>query len=354
MTAVGAGGGSPSPQPAHFLLGGVTGIEEVCQLTGPGAFNDTSKVMIAGTDLGSMFDAGGRTWFAFGDTFGERAEGMTGGGGTIWRSNALAWSTDPDPSDCIAFDGWITDRVGWAAEVLESEKHPGDEHTVIPNHGFEANGDMYLHFMSVREWGPPGIWTTNFAGLARSSDDGRTWLKLEDVSWPGEGSFQEVSVAKVDGELMFWGVPAGRLGGVSLMKVSEPDVEEPSAYRYLSGVSDEGVPDWSDDPGDAITIIDRPTGELSVAWNEHLGRWLLTTMADNADAVTYEGLAPWGPWGEPHYLFRQSELPGLYAPVLHPRYVADGGRTVYFGLSQWLPYNVFWYRVDLVRADEQA
>ena len=343
--------GSP---PGQYLLAGLSAIEPVCQLTGPGAFNDTTGVMIAGTDIGSMFDAGGRTWFAFGDTFGERPEGMTGGGGSIWRSNALAWTTDSDPSDCVAFDGWIADRVGWATEVLESEKRDGDEITVIPTHGFEANGDMYLHYMSVKEWGPPGVWTTNHAGLARSSDGGQTWHKLEQVTWPGEGSFQEVSVATIDGELMFWGVPAGRLGGVSLMKVAEPDVEDIAAYRYLSGLADDGTPVWSSDAADAITIIDRPTGELSVVWNAYLGRWLMTTMADNADAVMYEGIAPWGPWGEPHYLFRQSELPGLYAPVLHPRYVADEGRTVYFGLSQWLPYNVFWYRADVVRAGDPA
>jgi hypothetical protein len=307
--------------------------------------------MIAGTDLGSMFDAGGRTWFAFGDTFGQRDEGMTGGGGTIWRSNTLAYTTDTDPSDCITFDGWITDRVGWAQELLPSE---GGEVTVIPTYGFEANGDMYLHYMSVREWGPPGEWTTDLAGLARSTDDGQTWERLDGVTWPGEGSFQEVSVAKVDDELLFWGVPSGRLGGVSLMKVAEADVEDLGSYRYYSGLGADGDATWSADVADAVTIIDRPTGELSVAWNEYLGRWLMTTMADNADAVMYEGITPWGPWSEPHYLYRQEDLPGLYAPFMHPSYVADGGRTVYFGMSHWLPYNVFWHRVDLVRADDPA
>ena len=345
-------GAAPSAGATPFLLADVANISQVCQLTGHGAHNDTAKVEIAGTDLGSMFDAGGKTWFAFGDTFGEREEGMTGGGGTIWRSNSLAYTTDPDPSDCVTFDGWITDRVGWATEVLESRKDDGDEITVIPTYGFEANGDMYLHYMSVKEWGPPGEWTTNLAGLARSTDGGQTWQKLPDVTWPGGGSFQEVSVAKVDGDLLFWGVPAGRLGGVSLMKVPEPDVEDISAYRYLSGVSAGGTPEWSADAAAAIKVIDRPTGELSVVWNDYLGRWLMTTMADNANAVMYEGIDPWGPWGEPVSLFTQEELPGLYAPFMHPRYVADGGRVIWFGLSEWLPYNVFWYRAELVRAEE--
>lgn len=339
-----------------FRLAGVTGQAEVCQLTGPGAHNDTTAAtgpMIAGTDLGSMFEADGRMWFAFGDTFGERAEGMTGGGGTIWRSNALAYTTDEDPTDCITFDGWVADRVGWAAEVLPRRQAAG-EVTVIPTYGFEANGDMYLHYMSVKEWGPPGEWTTNHAGLARSTDGGQTWQRLDQVTWPGEGSFQEVSVAKVDGELLFWGVPSGRLGGVSVMRVAEQDVEDLGSYRYYAGTDDEGGPIWSADQADAALVIERPTGELSVAWNDYLGRWLMTTMADNADAVMYEGVTPWGPWGEPHVLVRQADLPGLYAPFMHPSYVADGGRTVYFGMSHWLPYNVFWHRVDLVRAEDPA
>ena len=43
-----------------FRLQGVSGIEQVCQLTGPDAVVDTEPVKIAGTDLGSMFDAGGQ------------------------------------------------------------------------------------------------------------------------------------------------------------------------------------------------------------------------------------------------------------------------------------------------------
>jgi hypothetical protein len=349
--ACGSPEGSPPVNAADtpFALKDVTDITRVCQLTGPGAANDTSPQMVAGTDLGHMFTMGDRTYFTFGDTFGERPEGMTGGGGSIWRSNVMAWTADTDPSDCIRFDGWITDDVGWAKELLPAKKSSG-EITVIPTYGFAANQAMYLHYMSVRHWGDPGEWDTNLAGLARSSDGGSTWTKLEDVTWPGDGSFQEVSVATVDDELYFWGVPSGRLGGVQLMKVPSASVEDKEAYRYFTGADGAGTPAWSKDPAAAKLILDRPTGELSVVWSGYLHRWLMTTMADNADAVMYEGINPWGPWGEPHYLYRQAELPGLYAPFMHPQYVADGGRTVYFALSLWGPYNVFWYRAQLVKA----
>ncbi|MFC9561257.1 DUF4185 domain-containing protein [Agromyces sp. NPDC056965] len=340
-------GGSPD---SEFVIDGVDAVERIARLTGPDAVNDTASAMVAGTDLGSMFEAGDRLWFVFGDTFGERPDDAIGGTGGIWRSNVLATSTDDDPSDGIAFDGFVTDELGWAIEPLASEKRDGVEMTVIPTYGFEANDDLYLHFMSVRHWGDPGEWETNFAGLARSTDDGATWEKLDDVTWPGDGGFQQVSVAQVGDELYFWGIPSGRLGSVQLMKVPEASVDDLGAYRYFAGTDDSGTPSWSDDADDAATVIDRATGELSVQWNPGLERWVMTTMIDNADAALYEGITPWGPWSDPVTLITQDELPGLYAPYLAPRFMSDDGRTMYFTLSEWGPYNVFWYRLDLATA----
>lgn len=141
---------------APFILQGVANVTEVSQLTGPDSVNRTDRFQIAGTDLGSMFKADGKTWFVFGDTFGHRDEGMTGGGGTQWRSNVLGYSTDTEPADGITLDGFITDEDGWAKEIIGSLKQDYEEMTTIPTYGFAANGAMYLHFMSVRHWGEPG------------------------------------------------------------------------------------------------------------------------------------------------------------------------------------------------------
>ena len=127
-----------------FLLHGVENVVEVAQLTGPGSTNKTDRYEVAGQDLGSMFRAGGRTWFVFGDTFGRREPGMTGGGGSEWRSNTLAYSTDVDPADGIALDGYIVDDENWAQELLPAKQVDHVEITVIPTYGFAANGSMYL------------------------------------------------------------------------------------------------------------------------------------------------------------------------------------------------------------------
>ncbi|MDF1603247.1 DUF4185 domain-containing protein [Nocardioides sp. YIM 152315] len=329
-------------------LSGVSDVTEVSRLTGPDSPNHTDAYEIAGTDLGSMFEAGGKTWFVFGDTFGQREPGLTGGGGTEWRSNALAWTTDEDPTDGITLEGFVLDEAGRAAELIPSQKVDHVEMTAIPTYGFEANGAMYLQFMSVNHWGDPGVWDANHAGLAKSTDAGRTWTVLDEPRWPGETNFVQVSVAEIDDELFFWSVPAGRFGGVQLMKVPTRDVEDLDAYRYFVGTDDD-EPRWSERMEDAATIVDDTVGELSVVWNDYLDSWLMS-YSDGADAGTAlrQAPTPWGPWGDPVTLLSQSDVPGLYAPYLKQGYTADHGRTIYFSLSKWDPYNVYWYRADLV------
>ncbi|HEX5591275.1 MAG TPA: DUF4185 domain-containing protein [Candidatus Limnocylindrales bacterium] len=337
---------------ASFELAGVRDVVEVSQLTGPSSPNRTDRFEVAGQDLGSMFEAGGKTWFAFGDTFSMLTPGMTGGGaGTgLWRSNTLAYTTDTDPTDGITFDGYVVDDTGAAKELLHAKQVDYDEFAVIPTHGFAANGAMYLHYMAVKHFESATAWSTNYSGLATSTDGGETWTKLAAPRWPGDSNFIQVSVAKVDNDLYFWGATHGRLGGVQLMSVPEQDVERQDAYRYFSGVSSSGEPQWSADIQAAETIVDGTVGELSVVWNSHLERWLMTyTDGGTGGASIREAGAPWGRWSDAMTLISAADVPGgLYAPFMHATYTANDGKTIYFTLSKWGPYNVFWYRADLV------
>jgi Domain of unknown function (DUF4185) len=302
-----------------------------------------------------MFNVGERTYFVFGDTFGVRDPGMTGGGGGNWRSNALAWTTDDDPADAITFDEWIVDDLGLALEPIPGLKEPDGtgEVTKIPTYGFAVGETLYLQFMSVHHWGDPGVWDANYAGLAKSEDEGQTWEVLEDLEWPGDSNFVQVAAAQVvtDGTeyVFFWSIPAGRFGGVALMRVEATTdaVEDIGSYEYFAGTDHAGEPTWSADLADSEIVLERSVGELSVMYHEKTERWLLSTMVDNSDAALFEGLTPWGPWSDPHTITTQAQTPGLYSPYLNPRYVSEDGQTLYFTLSIWDPYNVFWYSMDL-------
>ncbi|WP_203581430.1 DUF4185 domain-containing protein [Microbacterium hibisci] len=346
-------------QDKPFVLSGVSNLTEIAQLTGPDGMNDTAAAAVAGTDLGSMTNIGDRTYFFFGDTFGERDPESTGGQGGIWRSNVSAWTTDGDPSDGITFDGWIpADELGWAQALVEGEHDANDgtgEVTKIPTHGFAVGETLYISYMSVSRWGEPGAWDANYAGMAKSTDRGETWTPLEEPRWPGDSNFIQVAPVIVSdgGEdyVYFWSIPSGRFGGVALMRVpaTEDAVEDPDAYTYFAGTDASGRPRWDADMDAAELVVDGTIGELSVMWSEYLERWIMT-YSDGGDAYIREGITPWGPWGEPMLLVSSADYPGLYSPYMNPRYMEGGGARFYFTLSLWGPYNVFWFSADLERS----
>lgn len=365
-TLLAACSGSPTTTPVvdadddrPFVLADVANVTQIAQLTGPDAMNDTETAAVAGTDLGSMTNLGDRTYFFFGDTFGERDPESIGGQGGIWRSNVSAWTTDDDPTDGITFDGWApSDDIGWAEALVEGEHDPNDgegEVTKIPTHGFAIGETLYISYMSVSYWGEPGAWDANYAGLAKSTDKGETWTALDAPRWPGDSNFIQVAPVIVsDGgedHVYFWTIPSGRFGGVALMRVpaTEEAVEDLSAYSYFAGTEDDGAPVWSSEMTDAELVVEGTIGELSVMFSEYLDRWLMT-YSDDGNAYIREGITPWGPWNDPVLLASRSDYPGLYSPYMNPRYVTEGGRRIHFSLSLWGPYNVFWFSADLEKA----
>lgn len=132
------------------------------------------------------------------------------------------------------------------------------------------------------------------------------------------------------------------------MKVNEKKIEQMDAYVYFAGTDKAGMPIWDNNMSKAELIVDDDVGELSVVWNTYLERWLMTYSKEGA-VVIREGLTPWGPWGEPIEVVKAADYPGLYAPYMNERYVEEDGKTIYFSLSLWEPYNVFWFKVSLER-----
>jgi hypothetical protein len=339
-----------------FVLSGVSHLKEIAQLTGPDAINDTVSVGVAGTDLGSMVNVGDKTFFFFGDTFGERDPASVGGQGGMWRSNVSAWSTDEDPSDGITFGGWLADGIGMAVPLIEGDhdgNDAGGEVTKIPTYGFAIDDTMYVSYMSVKHWGAAGEWDANRSALVKSTDGGASWVPVDGVEWPGDSGFVQFAAAHAtDGGIEYvylWSIPSGRFGAVRLMRVpaTEQAVERQASYEYFAGV-DGGEARWSSDMAAARPVVDGTIGELSVMWSTYLERWIMT-YSDAGSAYIREGVTPWGPWGSPIELVPGDEYPGLYSPYLNPRYVSSDGRTVYFTLSLWDPYNVFWFSADLER-----
>ncbi len=350
-------------------IAGIAEMRVIARLTGTegsDSINPTWKVGIGGTDLGHMIYHRGRTFFIFGDTFSSelsyQGEPETG---HSWRWNSMAWTTDNDPSDGITFDGWITDEQGMSRAIIRDERL--NPITNIPTGGISLGDRIYLWYMSMKFWGDKNdhCWRSHFAGLAWSGDDGRTFHIQEDFQFPEGSAFGMVAAARgnddpslKDGFVYLWGTPSNRCGGISLARFAPDEITSRTAYRYYSGLGSGGEPVWAAQESDAAEIVPSPVGEMSVMYNRWAGCWIMlyitfhegeNPMNTPGHIVLRQAPAPWGPWSGKITLATDRECPGgLYGSYMNPRYVGNNGQTVYFTLSLWNPYDVYWLKVSFV------
>jgi hypothetical protein len=318
----------------------VVGTENLGPITGRDSRNDTAKRWgIHGTDLGHMFWHGGKLHMVFGDTF-----AFPGLGGRNWRSNTMARIADPDPRNGLLFEAMVEGPRGKAKELIPSRKVDGVEKTVIPTYGVSINDRMYLHYMSVRNWGEHGRWVVGHSGIAYSDDDGENWSTPEEAVWPRGSGFEQVAFVKEDGMLYSFGISEGRWSGVRLRRVVPARILEQDAYEFWDGK------DWVSDGSSAAIVVPAPAGELSVAWSEPQRRWLMMYLHPERRAVVVRNASRLtGPWSDAQVVVTADEYPGLYAPYIVPGSEING--DVYYTMSMWGPYNVFLLRTTLAWGD---
>lgn len=312
----------------------LTDIRIQGRITGRGGVNDTAaRWNVHGTDLGHLIERDGRLHLVFGDTFGRG-----GLGGEDWRSNVMA-TVRRGQADRLRFGSMVTDRPGHATELLGSKKVDGLEKTVIPTYGIADGDRLFLHYMSVRTWKGPGRWIVNHSGLAYSDDDGRTWTE-SDRRWRGDGNFAQVAFVEHDGWIYLFGIPAGRFGPAQLARVRPEELLDPDAYRYWNGIG------WTPDVDAAATVVPGPVGELSVAWSEDLGTWVMLYLDQPREGIvvrTARRLT--GPWSEPELIISAADVPTLYGPFIVPGSLR--GDRLAFTLSRYDRYNVYVVRATI-------
>ncbi|NLG56190.1 MAG: DUF4185 domain-containing protein, partial [Rhodococcus sp.] len=228
------------------------------------------------------------------------------------------------------------------------------EFTIIPTAGVSVGTDQYARFMSVRSWGTPGNWTTNYSALARSTDNGETWttdpatarVNIAGLGIPGipavapgnEDFQQSAFVPGADGWIYEFGTPSGRFGPARLARVQGADINDLSAYEYWDGSA------WGPDIGDAAPVIPGTVSELSVQWNDYLGKYVAMYTEPTRGLVIRQADNLEGPWSGMQTLLNQALLPGLYGGFMHPW---TDGRYLHFVVTTWNRYNVIYMRTDL-------
>ncbi|AZG43940.1 DUF4185 domain-containing protein [Gordonia insulae] len=324
----------------------IRGVDLVSTLTGKGSTSRTDKRwQIHGTDLGIMWEAApGKIAVAFGDTFGKGFK-PPGANGRDWRSNVLGFSSDRKLSDGMSIDTMVQDSRCHAAQILSARHIDRYEMTTIPTSGFAIGDRQFMSYMSVRTWGPiPGVWLTNYGGLAYSDDGGSTWTKDPYARWDnifGTSQFQVSSMVPEGDHVYMFGTPNSRIGSVGVARVRTEDVLNKTAYQY-----------WRDgrwvparDGNVASPIFFGPAGELSARYDDASQRWQLSYLdAVRGSIVLRTARSPQGVWSEPSELVHSNRYAQLYGGFLHPW---SSGRDLYFTMSTWTQYNVSLMRADI-------
>ncbi|EGD54646.1 DUF4185 domain-containing protein [Gordonia neofelifaecis] len=324
----------------------------VAWVTGPRSMNKTfGRFGVSGTDVGVAWDNGrGQTLLAFGDTFGNCLTGDQ-----QWRHNALLRSGDQNLADGLRLDGG-----GYAGQMFGALGFEGIEKTTIPTAGISINGKQYVNYMSVRAWGPPSVWYTNYSATAVSSDNGHSWFTPQNtirinagVTVPlgagspsmqaGDANFQQSAYVKGSGADAGWvfqyGTPNGRFGPAYVARFRPSDILDLGKYEYWTGRG------WAPTPDAARPIVRGPVTELSVNWSPVLNKYV---MLDSPRGVRLRtASSPQGPWSPPR-LVAPSSLE-LYAPMMLPNSPAlrGTGPELYFNASRWDDYNVLLVRTNV-------
>ncbi|MEE2056587.1 DUF4185 domain-containing protein [Rhodococcus artemisiae] len=327
--------------------------QAVEMMTGPGSPNDTiDRFNVSGTDLGIMWDndgAGGarHTLIAFGDTVGD-----CDADGDDWRSNVLFRSSTTDIGAGIRIDSSPLDGPNNSKAIIPGFGIPG-EYTVIPTAAVAVDGVQYMRVMGVQSWDEPGSWTTLYSALWTSTDNGENWTPNPltvranvPIDLPGvpnvdarNADFQQSAFVKPgDGFVYEYGTPSGRHGSALLARVPEADIENLAAYTYWNGTT------WVPELAQAVPVIPSPVSELSVQWNDYLGKYVAMYTDATNSLVIRQADRPEGPWSGTQTILSGVLVPSLYGGFMHPW---TSGQYLDFVATTWDRYNVIQFRTDL-------
>lgn len=344
------------PAPPPSIAGAPTSLVE--WVTGPNGPNRTlERFGISGTDLGILWDNGDpvnrQVLMAFGDTFGYcKVHGQQ------WRYNTLFRSPDRNLSDGISvtngvphdsYSGSPVRQPNFSKQVIPGIKLARAQEGMIPTAGISVGRKQYMNFMSIKNWGRDGEWSTNYSALAVSKDNGQNWgIYPQTVRpsaadavpgaryIPGNENFQMGAFMRPgDGYVYSFGTPSGRGGSAHLARVPEGFVPDLTKYQYWNGDANSWVPR---NPGAATPVIPGPVAEMSAHYNNYLKQYLALYTNGANDVVARTAPAPQGPWSPEQLLVSSYQVPGgIYAPMIHPW---SSGKDLYFNLSLWSAYDV--------------
>jgi Domain of unknown function (DUF4185) len=142
------------------------------------------------------------------------------------------------------------------------------------------------------------------------------------------------------------GTPCGRFGGVQLARIPVTKIQDFNSWKYYSANPGAG---WVQDQSKATDIIPPPVGEASILWNPFIRRWMYTYLNEQTASIELrEAEQLWGQWSVPDVVTTAHDYPQLYGAFMTPSFLKDDGRTFYFIMCMYGPYNTFLMKATLV------
>ena len=360
-------------------------------ITGQKAKNNTMKWDVDGTDLGIPVysQKENNLWLFFGDTFNTPFPSDSN-----WRGTVIGKITNFNPEEPFKFDTFVLDENKKAKDLIiahHSTQEELYERTKICQGAVEVDGIMYAFYESIRFWGEPGWWDCNYGGAIKSIDGGVTWERVYDLTWveSNEGEFankikelaeqdinlkpsgidlsMEERVSKAfmqlypidgkDGYIYLYGRHAGRQYGITCARAIKENIEKFKEYEYLLGFNDskpiwsKGVEGLKELNNHEFQMISAPVSNMSVIYNNYLGKWMCVYFKPGYGIVYNTALTPYGPYNDCEVILG-NDYPFpcgkyIYGGFTHELLSKDNGQKIYLLVSQWtdILYGVELYEV---------
>ena len=295
-----------------------------------------ARASIVSQDGGESFVVPGGAIWAYGDTFkGSRSADGTPhfAGGAV--SCSIAFLADNAKRYPPAFNYLVSSNgdVVSPFELLPTEQ-PVERYRLWPLGGIHVNGQYYLFYSLIEVFGH-GSW--DFRGVG--SGLGRSTVALgpyQRLQPHGDWRFpvDPTQVIEADGWLyLFWIKDFKGGQGVALARVRPEKIEEPAAYEFYTGAG----PKFSVRQKAAARLVGNVAGQVSVAWNPYLEKYVMASSSDFEHPREIRFLvadAPYGPWSPP---VARIEVPAnrqgkqvdlVYCAYLHPELFRENGRVM--------------------------
>jgi len=236
--------------------------------------------------------------------------------------------------------------------MIKGLKQPNIEFSKIPTGAISLDGTLYFYFMSVNNWADPAGWACNYGGLAKSTDDGKTWTIVEGVQWPGDTKFCQNAPAlnEEDGKIYIVGIRGGRKHPARMMRVDKDKIEDINAYEYLTGYDAYGNAIWTageEGMRSEYYIINDEVAENCIVYNPYLEEWMII-YKKGKNIVIHTSKNAGGPYKQTVSVEIPSIGSGHYGGFTCPALWQNNGEKMALVMSTWDPcYNVFLLEMTL-------